>query len=110
MDRNPIINENLKELYKLCEKYKVSTLHVFGSVTSDKFTNKSDIDVLVEFENVLAIDYADYFFDLMHSLEKLFHRKIDLLTEKSLTNPYLIKSINKDKQLIYDRRNKKISA
>ena len=34
----------------------------------------------------------------------------DLLTEKSLTNPYLIKSINQGKQLIYDRRNQKISA
>ncbi len=69
-----------------------------------------DLDFLVTFGDIPIIDYADYFFDLMHDLENLYNRKIDLLTEKSLTNPYLINSINRNKRLLYDRGNQKISA
>ena len=106
----PVITKKMQELEKLCLKYNVNTLYVFGSVTRNNFSKTSDIDFLVKFEDIPLLDYADYFFDLMYNLEDLFERKIDLITEKSLTNPYLIKSINQSKQLVYDKRNQKISA
>jgi len=107
---NPFVLEKYNSLQLLCLKYKVANLYLFGSATNDRFTENSDLDFLVTFDNVPIFDYADYFFDLMHELEDLYQRKIDLLTEQSLTNPYLIKSINSNKQLIYDKRNQKVFA
>ena len=97
--------EKRQDLVFLCQKYQVLRLYVFGSVLTDRFNEKSDIDFLVSFDQIPLLDYADYFFDFIYALEKLFARKIDLLTEKSLSNPYLIQSINRHKQLLYDRKN-----
>ncbi len=107
---HPILLSTKPQLFALCRKYEVLTLFVFGSITSQKFNEHSDMDFLVTFGDIPLIDYADYFFDFMHDLEHLYSRKIDLLTENSLTNPYLIESINRNKQLIYDCRNSEISA
>ncbi len=106
----PFVLEKMNALQLLCEKYKVAHLYLFGSATNNQFTDQSDLDFLVKFGEVPLLDYADYFFDFRHDLENLYDRKIDLLTEESLTNPYLIKSINNNKQLLYDRRNQKIFA
>ncbi len=46
-------------------------------------------------------DYADAYFDLADQFENLFQRQVDLVTEKSLSNPYFIDSINKTKTLLY---------
>jgi len=46
-------------------------------------------------------DYADTYFELAEEFEKVFKRPVDLVTEKSLSNPYFIESINKSKTLLY---------
>jgi predicted nucleotidyltransferase len=48
-----------------------------------------------------SADYADTYFELAEKFEKLFHRPVDLVTDKSLSNPYFIESINQNKLLIY---------
>jgi predicted nucleotidyltransferase len=45
--------------------------------------------------------YTDNYFALHEELEKLFDRKIDLVTENSLSNPYFIQGIDETKQLLY---------
>jgi len=45
--------------------------------------------------------YADNYFALLFSFEKLFKRDIDLITQKSLRNPYFIAEIDATKQLVY---------
>jgi predicted nucleotidyltransferase len=97
-----IIERNIEKIRELCRKHKVATLYAFGSVTSDKFRDDSDIDLLVEFGEVDLYDFADNYFDFIDSLEKITKRKIDLLTQNSLSNPYLIQSIEQNKRLIYD--------
>ncbi len=42
-------------------------------------------------------DYADTYFDLADQLENLFQRPVDLVTDKSLSNPYFIDSVNQTK-------------
>jgi uncharacterized protein len=101
---NAIITNNLDKIQSLCEKYKVKELYAFGSVTDDKkFTAKSDVDLLVEFDkkNIPEEDFADYFFDLADSFEKLFKRKVDLMTANSLQNKYFIASVNESKTRVY---------
>lgn len=87
------IEEKLGVIRKLCEAYDVKTLYIFGSACTDQFNDKSDIDILISFKNISIEKYTDNYFELHYRLEKLFNRKIDLLTENSLSNPYLIESI-----------------
>jgi hypothetical protein len=96
-----ILNKNIDKIRKLCEKHKVSKLFVFGSVLTDKFKESSDIDFIVDFSQIDLYDYADNYFTLKSSLEKLLNRNIDLLEDKAIKNPFLRKSIDSSKQLIY---------
>jgi len=95
-----IVEKNTVKIKSLCEKYKVSKLYVFGSVISSHFTKESDIDFLVMFDNVGLQDYADNYFDFKFSLQDLFNRKIDLIEEKAIKNPYFKRSVDNSKRLI----------
>jgi len=98
----PIINfDKLLILKNLCVAYDVKTMHVFGSACTDKFNANSDIDILVSFKELSIEKYTDNYFALHEELEKLFERKIDLITENSLSNPYFIESVEETKQLLY---------
>jgi len=96
-----IIDKNIDEIRALCNKHKVAKLFVFGSILTDNFNKSSDIDLLVDFSGVDVYDYADNYFNLKTSLEKLLKRPIDLLEDKAVKNPYLRKSIDSSKQMIY---------
>ena len=96
-----LIEKNIRKLKKLCNKYNVSRLYVFGSVISEKFRKDSDIDFIVTFDKIEISEYADNYFDFKFSLEDLFKRKIDLLEEKEIKNPFLKQSIDTSKELIY---------
>ena len=98
---NKIININIKAIEVLCYNHHVKNLFAFGSVCTDSFNESSDIDLLVTFDKMDHGDYADTYFVLADKFEKLFQRPVDLVTEKSLSNPYFIKSVNKTKTRIY---------
>ena len=98
-----LIEINMDKIVALCKKYKVKKLWVFGSILTERFNDDSDVDMSVKFDkkNIPLLDYADNYFDLLSSLSALFCRKVDLITEDSLTNPYFIKELNSTKRLIY---------
>jgi len=96
-----LIDQNIDSIRNLCLKYKVATLFVFGSVLTNRFEKGSDIDLLVDFKDVDLYNYADNYFDLKDALESIFHRNVDLLEDKAIKNPYLRRSIDSSKQLIY---------
>jgi len=96
-----IIDRNIEKIKALCSKHKVSRLFVFGSVLTERYNQSSDIDFVVDFSDVDIYNYADNYFDLKTSLENLLNRQIDLLEEKAINNPYLRKSIDSSKKLIY---------
>jgi predicted nucleotidyltransferase len=95
------IKDKLNDLKKLCQDYDVKTMYLFGSVCTDKFNHNSDIDILISFKDISIEKYTDNYFELHYKLEELLNRKIDLLTENSLSNPYFIESIEETKQLLY---------
>jgi Predicted nucleotidyltransferases len=99
---NKIVIERIDELKRLCDTFNVKSMYVFGSVCTDKFNDQSDIDILISFDNLSIDQYTDNYFDLHYKLQDLFGRKIDLLTDKSLSNPYFIKGLEQTKQLIYE--------
>lgn len=98
-----IIEKRKEDLRKVCRTLKVKKLYVFGSAVSGKFQKESDIDFLISFADDLTIDeYTNNYFLLYDRLRELLHREIDIITERSLSNPYFIDSINETKVLIYE--------
>lgn len=96
-----LIENNIRKMKALCKKHKVSKLFVFGSILTDRFNEESDIDFVVNFDKENVADYFDNYFNLKYALEDLFKRKVDLLEEQTIRNPYLKKSIDETKTLIY---------
>lgn len=89
------------DISKLCSLHKVKSLYAFGSVWSGRFGNDSDIDLIVDFKPVDIDLYADNYYDLKFSLQDILQRKIDLLEAKAIKNPFFLKTINKQRQLLY---------
>jgi len=98
---NQVIEGKMEKLIRLCETYDVAKMYLFGSACTDKFDETSDIDILISFKEISIEKYTDNYFELHYHLEDLFGRKIDLITENSLSNPYFIKRIEETKQLLY---------
>jgi predicted nucleotidyltransferase len=96
-----LLTENMEKIYALCKSHNVKALFAFGSVCTNKFDDKSDIDLLISFNPMDYGDYADTYCDLADQFEKLFQRPVDLVTDKSLSNPYFIDSVNQTKTILY---------
>lgn len=92
---------NNKVLEELCIQHNVIRLYLFGSYSQNNATEESDIDFLVKFGDVDLYDYFDNYLDLKEKLEKLYNKKVDLVEEQTIKNPFLASSINSTKQLIY---------
>ncbi|MDR0872001.1 MAG: nucleotidyltransferase domain-containing protein [Prevotellaceae bacterium] len=96
-----IITKNLKKIAALCRNHKVSKLFAFGSVLTNRFNDKSDVDFVVEFEKIDLMNYVDNYFSLRNGLVLLLGREVDLLENKAIRNPVLKRNIDKSKHLIY---------
>ena len=76
-----LILHKLSELKPYLEKeFSVKKIGLFGSFSDDTFNENSDIDILVELEKPIGWR----FFSLELYLEKVFGRKIDLVTKPAL--------------------------
>ena len=101
-----LIEDKLEALRQLCEKYRVERLDVFGSATSDDFDPEtSDLDFLVRFkprrEGDPRYGFGGNYFPFLRDLEYLFERKVDLVEETAMRNPYFIESVNETRQNVY---------
>lgn len=96
------MQKKLPELHHLFQNHKIKKAYVFGSVVTKMFNDSSDIDVLINYDDDMdPAERGEHLIQLNDDLENLFNRKVDLVTEKYLRNPYFIKSINQNKQLVY---------
>ena len=97
-----LLNQNLPALKHLCRQHHVERLEVFGSATTATFVpEKSDLDFLVRFQQPAPMNLSDQYFGLAEGLEELFGRKVDLVMEGALKNPYFIESVNESRELLY---------
>jgi len=79
--KKPSLDEG--RIRKMCKKYQIKELALFGSMTRDDFDENSDVDVLVEFlpeKETNAYDLVDIKFEL----EQIAGRKVDLVTKRSV--------------------------
>lgn len=89
------------EIERICKLYRVRRLDVFGSILSESFSDKSDIDFLVEFERDSYVGAFEQFMGLKEDLEALLARPVDLIVNRSFRNPYFQREIEETKQVIY---------
>lgn len=92
------------EVAILCERAGARSLDAFGSGARADFDPiTSDLDFLVEFDELPPTAYADAFFTLKEGLESLFGRPVDLVTVSSLANPFFRARITAERQPVYAR-------
>jgi predicted nucleotidyltransferase len=100
---------NRESLLNLCKTHNVKRMYAFGSAVTNKFNpEKSDIDLIVEIDENDPIEKGEKLISLWDKLEALFKRRVDLLTDQPIKNPYLKSAIDRTKILIYDRGGEKI--
>ena len=73
---------------------------IFGSFARGEETPLSDVDLLVQLDYTKLDGFG--FFGMWDDLERLLGRPVDLVTEAGLA-PYTRESVERDKQLIYER-------
>jgi predicted nucleotidyltransferase len=92
------IENKIPKIKSLFIKYGVKRAFLFGSIAKGINTNKSDVDFLYSFPDDLDFEtYSSNYFKLIEELEKLLNKRVDLVAEKTLKNPYLIESIEESK-------------
>ncbi len=98
---NPVVEKYRNQIINLCEKHKVKSLYVFGSVLTTEFNDESDIDFIVDFLPQDVFEYTENYYELKFALESMFEREIDLLEAKAIKNPYFKAILDENKKLIY---------
>lgn len=97
-----LMETNLSDIQEVCKRRHVRNLYLFGSILTNRFTDKSDVDFLVEFGPMPIEDYADNYFELCADLEQILGRRVDIVTMRSVKNPYFETELLQTRQLIFE--------
>ena len=84
---------------RICRKYRVKELSIFGSVLRDDFRSDSDIDLLVDFHPNHGLDLVDYI-QCQEELAEALCRRVDLVDKEGL-KPRLKKGILESARVVY---------
>ena len=91
-----------KQIDAIFATHKIEKAYIFGSAATDQLRKDSDLDFLVQFEpNLAPLERGELWWELHDKLRDFFNREIDIVTEKSLKNPYFIEELEQTKRLIY---------
>ena len=98
----PAVEEKADDLKRLCIRYGVERLDLFGSASTDQDdSGVNDLDFVVEFKPEALPAYADAYFGLLESLEQLFGKPVDLVVGSAIRNPYFLQSVEKTRTPVY---------
>jgi|SRR6516162_3379644 predicted nucleotidyltransferase len=96
------IEQHRPALAALCRRHHVRTLELFGSAADGSFQpDRSDLDLLVDFQPMAPSDHSRAYFGLWFALEDLFGRKVDLVEVPAVTNPYFLQTIRRSRRMVY---------
>jgi uncharacterized protein len=97
-----LLESKREGISKLCAQYGVSRLEAFGSALREDFRpGESDLDLLVEFGPMAPYARVDAYFGLRDDLRALLGQEVDLVMAGAVKNPYVARSIERTKQLLY---------
>ena len=95
-------NQIAKKTAEFFRTVPVEKAWLFGSYSRGEATEDSDVDILVKYDENAKISLL-YISHLIGMLEKILHRKVDLVEEGCLL-PFAEETANRDKILIYERK------
>ena len=95
------INNHITKIREVCRKYNVLSVHLFGSVLTKEFNERSDIDLLVDFRRDSFHGAFDQFMNFKSDMEDLFQRRVDLISRSTIRNQILKSEIDSSKIQIY---------
>ncbi|MCH8966944.1 MAG: nucleotidyltransferase domain-containing protein [Planctomycetes bacterium] len=99
---NSMIAKHQEAIGEVCRRSHVARLEVFGSAVTGEFDEqRSDLDFLVEFGEVLHGERFDAFFGLQRALAEQFGRSVDLVEAGASRNPYFIRRMNESRRVVY---------
>jgi uncharacterized protein len=98
-----LLEQHRETIANLCEQYGVERLEVFGSAAraTDFEVGQSDIDFIVRFGRHPTLTPFRQYFEFEEALTALLGRKVDLVMEGAMRNPYFIRSANEHRQALY---------
>ena len=98
-----LIESNRDALIALCKRHHVKRLDVFGSAaTGEGFDpQRSDVDLLVEFDPHLPVSRFANYFDMKEECEVLLKRSVDLVEPGGVTNRYVRGGIERSRSRLY---------
>ena len=97
------IADRIDEIAQICLRHRVQRLDLIGSAArgTDFDPETSDADFLVEFEPPLLPGVADRFFSLQSDLTEALGRTVELSQEGAIRNPYVLASIERDRETVF---------
>jgi predicted nucleotidyltransferase len=99
----PLLADRLEPLRDLCDRYGVDRLEIFGSAAKGVFDPaSSDLDFIVRMVDQRDKGYARRFCSFAEALEDLFGRRVDLLTESMIHNPYFRKDVDASRHVLVE--------
>jgi predicted nucleotidyltransferase len=90
--------------YYTMRKASCKTVIYFWLCTNKRFNPKSDVDFLIQFDDIDPVSYFDNYMSLKEDLALLLNREVDLVENQAVRNPVLRKVIDREKVLIYERK------
>lgn len=93
--------QNQSEIRRFCEKMQVKRLYLTGQVVNDPDLNPLCLEFLVAFENPETPAYFELYYGLCNALEELFGLQIYLTDIDRITNPAVLKNLNRNRELLY---------
>jgi len=97
-----LIEDRKEELARVCPRFGVLSLGLFGSATREDFhAEASDLDFVVEFAPMSPDEHARSYLGLLKELEHLFQRKVDLVEVSAVRNPYIRRNIESSQVSLY---------
>ena len=93
----PIPKRHIRDL---CRKWKIAELSLFGSALRDDFRADSDVDLVVTFAKEAEWSLYDWV-DMIAELRVIFGRDVDLVSSRSLRNPFRRREILKTHETLY---------
>ena len=99
----PLI-DHCEDIARLCRAHGVERLEVFGSAADGRFNSeRSDFDFIATFTPQAQTSIARHYFGLADALATLLGRRVDLLTDQPIRNPYLRKAVDASRRDLYVR-------
>jgi uncharacterized protein len=97
-----LLESKRQSIQAICSRFGVARLEVFGSALREGFKpGESDLDLLVEFKSMEPYARVEAYFCMRDELRALLQREIDLVMVGAVKNPYILREIERTKQLMY---------